>query len=95
VFELLETEILELLATELLEVDEPREELEWTLLESAGNELVPCDEMRAAVITISPTVMEPRTRERFRDIHPIYFLQQLGVPLKLWILCSSAPAEAQ
>ena len=51
--------------------DEPREELEWTSLGFAGNELVPCDEMRAAPITISPTVMAQRTRKKFPAARPI------------------------
>ena len=48
----------------LLETDDELREFKWSL-GFAGNELVPC-EKKAAIITISPTVMEPMTRERFR-----------------------------
>ena len=52
--------------------DEPGE-LELTLLEFAGNEPVPCDEMRAAAITISPTVIAQRTRKKLPAARPILF----------------------
>ena len=53
--------------------DEPSELDEWSS-GLADNELVvPCDEMRAAAITISPTVMAQRTRKKFPAARPILF----------------------
>jgi hypothetical protein len=56
----------------LLETDEEPRELEWSL-GFAGDELVLC-EMKAAVITTSPTVIAEITRERFRAARAVPFL---------------------
>jgi hypothetical protein len=67
-------------------VDEPKEELDEWPLALVGDELVSCDEMRAAAMTVSPTEIAQKTGKKFPAARAFFLLptSNLITTERLW-----------